>query len=322
MLHTLIRPHEPLAAHAPQHDADAHADASAAGAPLVSILIAVKNEGLYLAQCLQSVLGQSHTRLEVIVVDDNSSDDTLAIAEAHRKLDARVKVLRSDGQGKVHAYNLAWSHSKGDVVGFFGGDDVMPPQSLEHRLQVMRLHGSRVACGKARSFSTNPRYHHILYPRGDGPNYSGGTVLMKREFAELVFPVPAQLPNEDLWARLHIECFAGAFPWSREIVSHYRIHDRNSMGFGAPFETKRRLLTQRALAYALFIERYRSQLAPGPLRQMLAYRRLFELRASGRIVSILFVRRVGWRAKLSAISLATPLAYRLRVFFERHLMGR
>src|SRR5690606_3644453 len=73
---------------------------------LVSFLIPVQNEAQYVREALTSVLGQTHRNLEVIVIDDHSTDDTCAIVEEMCRNDPRLHLHRSDGHGKVHAFNM------------------------------------------------------------------------------------------------------------------------------------------------------------------------------------------------------------------------
>lgn len=290
--------------------------------PLVSMLIAVRDEEDYLAECLQSVLAQTHRNLEVILVDDNSKDATFAIAERFRQRDARLQVMRAVGRGKVRAFNQAWQHARGDVIVVYAGDDVMPPNSVAERVALLRDQACEVGSGRVVSFSLNPKYDGIPYPRGEGPNYSGGALVMTRRFAAGVFPIPPELPNEDLWIRLHIDCFAARFPWTGTVVSRYRIHEANSMAFGAPFNTKSAVLARRARVYHIFLERFRDRLSREHVARLEAMVRLSELREQGKVMGILLQPRVDLRQKLATLSVATPTLYRLRLLVERHVMGR
>jgi glycosyltransferase involved in cell wall biosynthesis len=101
--------------------------------PAVSIVIATRNYGRYLAGAIRSVLDQSFTDLEVIVVDDGSTDDTPAVVRPFLA-DSRVQYLRTDGLGQPRAKNLGIQQARGPLVAFLDGDDEWLPTKLERQL--------------------------------------------------------------------------------------------------------------------------------------------------------------------------------------------
>ena len=105
-------------------------------APLASILIPCFNASAYLAECIESALAQSYSNIEVIVVDDGSTDDSVRIAG--RFVDPRVKVLEQENKGQPAALNAAYRHSCGDYLQYLDADDLLHPNKIEiqiHRLQ-------------------------------------------------------------------------------------------------------------------------------------------------------------------------------------------
>ena len=91
---------------------------------MISVLLAVYNTSLYLTQCLRSILDQSYKDLEVIVVNDVSTDDSLAICRNFEKKDKRVKVVNlvvNVGLEKVRRVGL--KEATGDYVMFVDSDD-------------------------------------------------------------------------------------------------------------------------------------------------------------------------------------------------------
>lgn len=73
--------------------------------PLISIIIPVYNVAPFLSQCIQSVLDQTYTHLEVIIVDDGSTDESPAICDKFAKLDTRIKVIHKKNGGLSDARN-------------------------------------------------------------------------------------------------------------------------------------------------------------------------------------------------------------------------
>lgn len=113
--------------------------------PLVSVVIPVFNGEAYLADALDSVVAQDYTPIEIIVVDDGSTDGTPAVAGRY----PRVRYVRQSNQGPSAARNTGIALSTGEFVTFLDADDVMLPERI--RLQVAALVADpRVDCVLAR----------------------------------------------------------------------------------------------------------------------------------------------------------------------------
>lgn len=91
--------------------------------PLVSILLPVYNTSAYLNQCLDSVLAQTYTNLQVVLVDDGSKDNSLEICQRYAAKDSRIEVYHQENQGVATARNVLLSKIKGDYFLFVDSDD-------------------------------------------------------------------------------------------------------------------------------------------------------------------------------------------------------
>ena len=107
-----------------------------AGAPLVSVIIPVHNVAAYIAETLQSVLGQQGLdHFEVLLVDDRSTDATVTQAVAAAAGDPRLQVLHNTGpQGAAGARNFGLAHARGRWVAFLDGDDLWEPDNLATKM--------------------------------------------------------------------------------------------------------------------------------------------------------------------------------------------
>lgn len=112
--------------------------------PLVSVIIPAYNAAAFIRETLESVLAQTHEQLEVIVVDDGSTDSTAQIVRAVAARDPRVVLLHQANGGVAAARNLAIAHSKGEFVAPIDADDVWFPQKIEKQLQRMQDAGPAV----------------------------------------------------------------------------------------------------------------------------------------------------------------------------------
>lgn len=119
---------------------------------LVSIIMPVRNTELYLHDCVNSILQQSHTDWELIAVNDGSEDLSLEILKSFSEKDKRVKVLTSKGNGIIAALQTGYEHSTGNVIHRMDSDDIMPHRKLEVLLSKLQ-HGV-VTTGKVEYFST------------------------------------------------------------------------------------------------------------------------------------------------------------------------
>src|SRR5262245_25002643 len=102
-----------------------------------SIIIPCFNGGRWLAEAVRSCLEQTTADLEVIVVDDGSSDDSHAIAARCASSDPRVRVIRQTNQGVGAARNTGLAAAVGRYVNFLDADDLFEPEKLEAQGAVL-----------------------------------------------------------------------------------------------------------------------------------------------------------------------------------------
>lgn len=103
----------------------------AAKEPLVSIVIPVYNAEKHLEETIQSVFGQSYKNLEIICVDDGSSDNSLEILQSAKSKDPRVILLSQENQGAGMARNLGMDTAAGEYILFFDADDILRKKAVK-----------------------------------------------------------------------------------------------------------------------------------------------------------------------------------------------
>jgi glycosyltransferase involved in cell wall biosynthesis len=120
--------------------------------PTVSALVAVYNGEQFVAETVRSILGQSHPPDEVIVVDDGSTDGSVAeLAEFGDK----IRVISQENRGCPGAFNTAFAAATGDYLAMCGADDLWHPNKLEWQLETLRAHPEvDVSIGGAEIFGT------------------------------------------------------------------------------------------------------------------------------------------------------------------------
>ncbi len=105
---------------------------------LVSIIIPAYNVENYTDECLDSAFSQTYPEVEIIVVDNNSSDNTLARLNAYKKKEPSLIVLSEKKQGAPAARNKGLSVAKGNWIQFLDADDLLKPDKIQHQVKLFR----------------------------------------------------------------------------------------------------------------------------------------------------------------------------------------
>ena len=122
---------------------------------LVSIIMPTYKCGRFIAESIRSVISQTYTNWELIIVDDCSTDGSLALARKLAESDPRVTVIALEkNSGSAHARNVGLDHASGRYVTFLDADDLLDPNYLESQLRFIREHGPIISAGYRRKAET------------------------------------------------------------------------------------------------------------------------------------------------------------------------
>lgn len=99
--------------------------------PLISVIVPVYNVETYLPQCIESLLNQKYQNLELLLIDDGSSDGSGAICDRYERLDKRVKAFHKENGGVSSARNLGLDHACGEWIAYVDSDDYVSPDYLQ-----------------------------------------------------------------------------------------------------------------------------------------------------------------------------------------------
>ncbi|MGB0466074.1 MAG: glycosyltransferase family 2 protein [Pontibacterium sp.] len=121
---------------------------------LVSVIIPAFNSGLLIGRTIQSVLEQSYTHWEAIVIDDCSTDHTKNVVKSYTEQDSRIKLLSLDKNNGAPAAprNTGIQAASGEWVAFLDADDVWHPRKLELQLKHMKQAGVEFSCTQMKDF--------------------------------------------------------------------------------------------------------------------------------------------------------------------------
>ena len=167
----------------------------------ISVIVPIYNTEKYLPNCLDSITSQTHDNLEIILVDDGSTDNSGKIADTYAKKDKRIKVIHQKNAGQTAARNRGIKESTGDYLSFVDSDDQIEPVFYSTLLKLYKDNTSIAVCGhqyrRLKDNSSRNLYQSPLKPRGknetkkayiikllvkDGRMYSCNNKLFKKEY--------------------------------------------------------------------------------------------------------------------------------------------
>lgn len=112
---------------------------------LLSIIIPVYNCEKYIGRCIESVIRQTYTNLEIILVDDGSNDKSLSICEEYAEKDSRIKVIHKSNGGVSSARNCGIKACTGDYIGFIDSDDYIDETMYEELLNALLRNNTQIS---------------------------------------------------------------------------------------------------------------------------------------------------------------------------------
>ena len=120
---------------------------------MISIIVPVFNTEKYLTEAIQSVISQSYTDWELILIDDGSTDSSPDICERFSSEYENIKVLHKPNGGLSSARNKGLEIATGDFIFFLDSDDILPPRALQILIERRQLSKADIICGEMRPFS-------------------------------------------------------------------------------------------------------------------------------------------------------------------------
>lgn len=188
--------------------------------PLVSVIVPIYNVEAYLEKCLNSILSQSYENLEIILVDDGSSDGCGGICDRYAQVDSRIRVIHQENQGVSAARNAGLEIMNGDYAMFVDADDWLGGDAVAVLFERMERDGSDMAIGKAVRIWNDGKMQHtycgwmydmvisgeqalmMLGTRQDIPCYAGAKLYKSCVFSRICFPRLSC--GEDVWVLPYI----------------------------------------------------------------------------------------------------------------------
>lgn len=126
--------------------------------PVLSIIVPIYNSAPFLKKCIESILSQTYQNMEIILIDDGSTDNSLQICMSFQKKDQRIRVYTKENGGLVSARKYGLSFAKGEVIGFVDSDDWIEPDMYEEMVnQYIQTGCDCVSSGIIREYEADGR---------------------------------------------------------------------------------------------------------------------------------------------------------------------
>lgn len=206
---------------------------------LVSVIIPAFNAEKTLRRAVDSVLAQTHTDIEVLVINDGSTDETRSLAEALERADERISLINKENGGPSHARNVGLKHSRGEFIQFLDADDVLLPEKLEIQVRAL-LDDPEASAVYSQSDSVDDVSGEVYTAtKGEAPlplldtlsyrNWFAPMVpLLRRKLVEAVGGFDNELrggEDYDYWIRC---AKVGNFAYVPGVVATYHLHPAQS----------------------------------------------------------------------------------------------
>jgi glycosyltransferase involved in cell wall biosynthesis len=225
--------------------------------PLVSAVIPTHNYGEYVCAAVQSALAQTYPNLEVIVVDDGSTDDT---RERLRVFGDKITYIYQDNKCVASARNTGVRAARGDWIAFLDSDDTWAKRKVELQMTAARMHGWQVVlCADpgARTAAAGPRevelsFEELLFAR---PGFGSCALVLKKCFDDvgLFDEWLTNAEDRDIMLRLGRRFKTGLL---YEDCVHIRKHARQKSYHAARMERSHRRVVQKVSSWPEMRHRY------------------------------------------------------------------
>ena len=161
-------------------------------APLISVVMPVYNSAVYLSEAIESVLNQTLSDFELIIIYDKSNDDSIVIINQYLQNDSRVKLIYGNNEKLIGALNQGIKAARGKFIARMDADDISLPERFEKQIQVIEASNADIcgchfliinSLGKSTNAKIVPLCHSaIMMYLGCTVPFAHGSVIMRAEF--------------------------------------------------------------------------------------------------------------------------------------------
>lgn len=214
--------------------------------PRISIIVPVYNVKKYLDECIESVVQQSYHNIEVILVDDGSTDESGAMCDAWTKKDKRIKVVHKENEGLNYARKDGFMASSGEYITFLDSDDFFHKDNIKSSLKILLDNKADVAIYASIEFSDVDAKENIS---ASNEEYETKLLETSDKIMYYAFFGDGNLPGIQymtVWGKLYARKVVESVDWS---AANYRLYEDNFWTPQALLETKKIALASSPLSF-------------------------------------------------------------------------
>lgn len=167
--------------------------------PKITVIVPIYNTAEYLPECLDSLIGQTYQNLEIILIDDGSTDPSGRIADEYAARDARIKVIHKENGGVTQARNMGVDIATGQYIGFVDSDDSVNERYFETLLHHLRQNQADICFGISRIMGKTYKDKEITFYQ-----FTANEGIMHLLKADLFGCAVNKLYRAELWKGLRI----------------------------------------------------------------------------------------------------------------------
>ena len=218
--------------------------------PLVSVLVSNYNYARYIGESIKSALEQTYSKIELIVCDDGSTDESVRVIEEYQRKDSRLRLISKANGGQASGFNAAFAASRGEIISLLDSDDRFLPNKIERIVADFQAHpDSGFGLHRVIRMSADLRRQGVWPMSAPLPSgwygsrllHDGGILpympptsglSLRREVAERIFPLPLEAPLVSCPDQLITRLAPLLTNVTREdeALSEYRLHGENNYG--------------------------------------------------------------------------------------------
>ncbi|EHJ52882.1 glycosyltransferase family 2 protein [Streptococcus macacae] len=161
----------------------------------ISVIVPVYNVEKYLSRCLDSLVNQTYSNLEIIIVNDGTKDKSMVIAERFAQKDPRIKIIHQENAGLSEARNKGLQYITGDYVAFLDSDDWLEKDAYAYMLRLLEDYGADICVGAIRRTAQPLPFENSQKPKEN--------LLTQKAYAKKYFKIGSQSIEYYVWNKLY-----------------------------------------------------------------------------------------------------------------------
>lgn len=166
--------------------------------PTISIIVPIYNKEKYISRCVASLLNQTLKDLQIILVDDGSTDKSKKICDEYLKIDNRIEVIHKENGGVSAARNYGLEIAKGDYITFVDPDDYLDLDAIEYLYNLIDEYNADIACYRMRTYKNNMKKNNDENDENI-EIYTGNKIIENQILGKFLYSSCNKLYSRDLF---------------------------------------------------------------------------------------------------------------------------